>query len=143
MAIKTKDARRTAQKAGKMASDARSNPYLQRLAEDPDLRDNLRDAYESARKAYKRMSNGKGPAKAIVEDKKLHKEVRHATESLREASEQLRGKKRRHRVRRLFLLVIVTGIVALALSEGARKTVLDMLFGEEEEFEYTSTTSPS
>ena len=31
--------------------------------------------------------------------------------------------------------------VALVLSEDARKTVLDTLFGAEEEFEYTSTTS--
>ena len=31
--------------------------------------------------------------------------------------------------------------MALALSEGLRKKVLDALFGAEEEFEYTSTTS--
>ena len=31
--------------------------------------------------------------------------------------------------------------VALAVSEGLRKKVLDALFGAEEEFEYTSTTS--
>src|SRR3712207_8610769 len=32
---------------------------------------------------------------------------------------------------------------ALALSEGLRKKVLDALFGAEEEFEYTSTTTSS
>ena len=31
--------------------------------------------------------------------------------------------------------------IALAVSEGLRKKVLDALFGAEEEFEYTSTTS--
>jgi hypothetical protein len=36
---------------------------------------------------------------------------------------------------------MVAGAVALVLSEDARKTVLDALFGAEEEFEYTSTTS--
>ena len=42
---------------------------------------------------------------------------------------------------RLLLVGIVGGAAALALSEGLRKKVLDALFGAEEEFEYTSTTS--
>ena len=42
---------------------------------------------------------------------------------------------------RLILLAIIGGVVALVVSEGARKAVLDALFGAEEEFEYTSTTS--
>src|SRR3712207_6960774 len=37
----------------------------------------------------------------------------------------------------------VAGGLALALSEGLRKKVLDALFGAEEEFEYTSTTTPA
>ena len=37
---------------------------------------------------------------------------------------------------------IVGGALALALSEGLRKKVLDALFGAEEEFEYTATTTP-
>ena len=44
----------------------RSNEYVQRIAEDGELRDNLRTAFESARKAYTRMANGKGPAKAVM-----------------------------------------------------------------------------
>ena len=32
-------------------------------------------------------------------------------------------------------------MIAIVLSEDARKTVLDALFGAEEEFEYTSNTS--
>jgi hypothetical protein len=35
----------------------------------------------------------------------------------------------------------VSAGIALAVSEGLRKKVLDALFGAEEEFEYTSTTS--
>jgi hypothetical protein len=34
-------------------------------------------------------------------------------------------------------------IIALLLREGIRKAPLDRLFGAEEEFEYTSTTSPA
>ena len=36
---------------------------------------------------------------------------------------------------------MVSGAIALAVSEGLRKKVLDALFGAEEEFEYTSTTT--
>ena len=72
----------------------RSNPYVQRLIEDEELRDNIRDAVEAARDAYARIANGKGPAKAIMEDKKVQKDLRKAAESLREASDQLRGKRR-------------------------------------------------
>ena len=43
---------------------------------------------------------------------------------------------------RVLLLGIVGGGVALALSEGLRKKVLDALFGAEEEFEYTASTMP-
>ena len=42
---------------------------------------------------------------------------------------------------RLLLVGLAGAGLALALSEGLRKKVLDRLFGAEEEFEYTSTTS--
>ena len=42
---------------------------------------------------------------------------------------------------RIVLLGVVGTAVALVVSEGLRKKVLDALFGAEEEFEYTSTTS--
>ena len=125
------------------AAQARQNEYVQRFIEDAELRDNFRAAFESARKAYKRMQNGKGPARALVEDKKLQKQLRATADSLQQASEQLRGKRRRrHTGRKLFMLAILGGIAALILSEGARKAVLDRIFGAEEEFEYTSSTAP-
>ena len=142
MAARTKAARQTAGKAGKAANQARQSPYVQRFIEDPELRENVRSAFESARKAYKRMQNGKGPARALVEDKKLQKQIRQTADSLQQASEQLRGKRRRHRGRKLLMLAILGGIAALILSEGARKAVLDRIFGAEEEFEYTSSTAP-
>ena len=39
-------------------------------------------------------------------------------------------------------MAIVGGAIALAASEGLRKKVLDALFGAEEEFEYTASTTP-
>ena len=122
---------------------ARNNAYVQRLVEDDELRDNLRTAYESARKAYTRMSNGKGPAKAVMEDKKVQRDLREAATSLRDAADALRTPKRKRRRGRWLLFGLVGAGLAVALSEPLRKKVLDALFGAEEEFEYTSTTSPA
>jgi hypothetical protein len=130
------------QRARDAARSAGSNPYLRRVIEDEELRANIRQAYDSARDAYSRMSNGKGPTHALMDDKKVHRDLRTAAESLREASDQLRGRRRkRHPIRNLLLVGIVGAGVALVLSEDLRKTVMDRLFGAEEEFEYTSTTS--
>ena len=126
--------------AGKAAKD---NPYVQRLIEDDELRSNLQTAYESARKAFDRMANGKGPS-AAINDKKTQKELRAAAESLRDAADSLKSAKKRKgggKGRTLFVLIVGAGL-ALALSEGLRKKALDMLFGAEEEFEYTSSTTP-
>ena len=138
--------KKKAAKAGAGAAAAakavRSNQYVQRVMDDPELRDNLRSAFESARKAYGRM-NGKGPVKAVTEDKKTQKELKEAANSLKVAADQLRGnKKKKSRKGRVFLLAIVGAGVALVVSEGLRKKVLDALFGKEEEFEYTASTTP-
>ena len=126
------------------AKAAKDSPYVQRLIEDEELRDNITHAYESARSAYERLSNGKSPAKAIFDDKKLQKELKTAAESIKDATSALREgpvKKKRGGFARKLLLVAVAGGLALALSEDLRKKVLDALFGAEEEFEYTSTTT--
>jgi hypothetical protein len=133
----------TATRATDIYETARENPYVQRLIEDDELRDSLRDAFEAAKGAYGRATgNGKSPVKAVTSDKKVQKDLRNAAESLREASERLRKPPKRKRgIGRLILLGLVAGAIALVLSEGARKAVLDTLFGAEEEFEYTSSTS--
>src|SRR5688572_29759942 len=142
MAAKSKRAAQSAKKAGEAASSLRSNPYVQRLIDDDELRENLRDAVEAARDAYARISNGKGPT-AILEDKKVQKDLRQAAESLRDASEQLRGKRKKSRLGRIILIALLGAIIAVLLSEDIRKALLDKLFGAEEEFEYSSTTSPT
>jgi hypothetical protein len=137
--------------AKKQAAKARSaatgaSPYVQRVIEDAELRENVRVALENAKKAYARLTNGK-PATKVLDDKKLHKEVKQAAESLRDAGQALREgpkkKKRRGGFGKLVLLGIVGAGAAIALSEGLRNKVLDTLFGAEEEFDYTSTTSPA
>jgi hypothetical protein len=139
-------AKKMGSKAGDAARQLRENPVLQRLVEDEDLRGNLRTAYESGRVAYGRLNNGKGPAKALLEDKKLQKELRNAANALREVNDSLQKKPRRRRrggLGRLLVLGLVGAVLALALSEDLRSKLLDTLFGAEEEFDYSSTTAPA
>jgi len=135
-------------KAKDKASNAVENakPYVHRLMEDEELRENLREAFEAGKNAYDRASGAKKPS-ALLDDKKLQDDLRSATDSLRAVSEALRepekaAKSGGHPILKLLLVAFVGAILAIALSEDIRKAVLDQLFGAEEEFEYSSTTSP-
>jgi SspJ family small acid-soluble spore protein len=144
MAARTKKAKKAASKAS--AAAATTSPWVQRLVEDEDLRDNFRVAFEAAKDAYDRISSdGKSP-QALVSDKKLQKDLNKAAGALKDAGSALKEgpkpKKKRRPMRKLLLLFVGAGI-ALAVSEDLRTKVLDLLFGKEEEFEYTSTTPPA
>jgi len=132
-----------ATQAADLYSTARENPYVQRLIEDEELRDSLKKAFEAARGAYGRATSNGSTVKAVTSDKKVQRDLKAAAENLRDASEALRAPKKRKKSRlgRLVLLALIGAGLALILSEDARKSVLDALFGAEEEFEYTSTTS--
>jgi len=131
-------------KASEAAKAAQRNRYLQRLIEDEDLRGSLFTAYGAARSAYGRMSNGKPATQALFEDRKLQRELKEAANALRDASSALREPPKRRRsggLGRTLVLLAVAGVLAMALSEGLRSKVLDLLFGSEEEFDYSSTNA--
>jgi hypothetical protein len=132
-----------ATQAADLYSTARENPYVGRLIEDEELRDSLKKAFEAAKGAYGRATSNGSTVKAVTSDKKVQRDLKVAAENLRDASEAFRAPKKRKKSKlgRIILLGLVGAAVALILSEDARKTVLDALFGAEEEFEYTSTTS--
>lgn len=139
---KRKKAKAVAFTPADVANIAKTNPYIQRLIEDAHLRENVQKAIESSKSAYGRIGNGKTPAKAILEDKKLQNDLRHAMEAVRDASVALSAapKKQARKGRRLGRKVAVVTLgagLALAGSEKLRSKVLDALFGKEEEFEYT------
>ncbi len=132
-----------ATQAADLYSTARENPYVERLIEDEELRDSLKKAFEAAKGAYGRATSNGSAVKAVTGDKKVQRDLKVAAENLRDASEAFRAPKKRKKSKlgRIILLGLVGAAVVLILSEDARKTVLDALFGAEEEFEYTSTTS--
>src|SRR3712207_4320910 len=136
-------AKSKAAKASAGAAVAGAQPYVQRLIQDAELRDNIRTAYDSGRSAYHRLNNGKAPAKALLDDKKLHKDLQRAADSLRDASDALREgpqkRKRKGGIGKLLFIALIGGAVALGASADLRNKVLDLLFGAEEEFDYTST----
>jgi hypothetical protein len=129
--------------AADLSNITKANPYIQRLIEDAELRENVRTALDSGKSAFNRLSNAKAPQKAILDDKKLQNELRSAAEAVRDAAMALndapkhsKPKKKRGLGRRLFVVLVAAG-AALALSESLRSKVLDTLFGAEEEFQYT------
>ena len=135
--------KKAAAAAGAVAA-ARTNPYVQRVVEDDDLRDNVRVAFEAARDAYDRLTDGKAPQKVIMEDKKFRRDLQTAAEALRDAGSSLRAApKKRGGFGRKLLFVAVAAGAAIALSSELRSKLLDALFGAEEEFDYTSTTTPN
>jgi hypothetical protein len=140
-------AKKKAAKAGAAAGAVTRSPYVRRLAEDEELRQNLWSAYVSARKAVGRLQNGKSPTKQIFDDKRLQKDIKSAAESFKDASVALHEAPKRKRKRvglgKLLLIAVIGSAIALAVSEDLRKKLLDALFGAEEEFEYTSTTAPA
>jgi hypothetical protein len=133
-------------RAADAARAAQTRGYIQRLVEDEELRGSLLSAYGSARSAYGHLNNGKPATRALFEDRKLQGELRDTAEALRDVSITLREppkRHRRHRGSRSLLLLAFGAVLAVALSEALRSKVLDVLFGAEEEFDYSSTTAPS
>ena len=138
-----------------LATITKANPYIQRLIEDGELRENISTAVDSSRSAYNALLSSGSPQKAVFEDDKLHGHVSSAASAIRDIATTLndvpngkvkktKPKKKGLRLGRKLLLVLVAAGAALALSEPLRNKVLDALFGAEEEFQYTppaATTS--
>lgn len=142
--------------AAEAAAAVKANPYLQAVTGDSELHDNVRVAYDSARTAYERLASGKVPPKAVLDDKKLHASLATAAAALKDVGTALADapdtKKSRKKAakasktgglgKKLLVLVVGAG-VAIAVSSDVRNKLLDLLFGAEEEFDYTSTTAPA
>lgn len=129
------------------AESLMAKPAVQRAIQDPAVRDEARVAYEEARGAYERIRSSKhGVASSLLDDKKTQNALKAAgAAGLAIATALHEGPakpKRKRRWGRLVLLALVGGALAIALSEGLRNKILDLLFGAEEEFDYVSTTAP-
>src|SRR4029079_8556143 len=72
-----------------------ARPYVERLAQDEELHDHVKKAYESARTIYDELLGDRGTtglAFKVARDKDIQDELRKAVEELRKAAERAQGK---------------------------------------------------
>src|SRR5947207_14807436 len=73
-----------------------ARPYIERALNDEDLRNNVRNAFESARQVYNELIGGRGAiplATRVATDKDIQERLRDAVDELREAADRVQGKK--------------------------------------------------
>src|SRR6478672_7801909 len=118
-----------------------ARPYVERALTDEELRQNVRNAFESARQVYSELMGGRGAipvATRVATDKDIQERLREAVDELREAADRVQGK-REHGARNTTLLLtgIVLGILFNPVTGAqTRKWLSDTLFGPTDDFTY-------
>ncbi len=125
-----------------------ARPYIERALHDEDLRDNVRNAFESAREVYNELIGGRGAipvATRVATDKDIQDRLREALDELREAADRVQGKKD-HGTRNTLLLItgIALGLLFNPVSGAqTRRWVSDKVFGPSDDFTYQGNSTPS
>jgi hypothetical protein len=122
-------------------------PYVERALHDEELRDNVKNAFDSARAIYEELIGNRGlvtTAGRVATDKDIQDQLRKTVEELRTAADRLQGKKQQHAARNSTLLLIGIALGILfnpATGPATRKFISDKLFGGGGDFTYESSSS--
>ena len=139
----------TKERAAAAAASAR--PYVERALRDQELRDNIRNAYTSARAVYDELSRRRvsDAASQLAGDKDMQDEIRSAIDELRNASRRVKDVKngapepaRAAKNSVLLLFGIVIGLLLNPITGPALRRALGRkLFGSENGFVYQGNGS--
>jgi hypothetical protein len=124
-------------------SDAAGNvkPYVDRALKDPELRESVRNAYESARSIYNELMGPKGVtgvATRVATDKDIQDELRSTIAELRKAADRVQGKEA-HKSRNsglLFIGILLGVLFNPVTGSKTRKWVSDRFLGGGDDFTY-------
>ena len=139
----------TKDKVADAAASAR--PYVERALRDKELRDNLRNAYTSARAVYDELSSRRRMSDAATQlagDKDLHDEIRSAIDEIRNAAGRVKDVKKdtpdpgRAWSGMLLVVGIALGILLNPITGPAvRRMLASKLFGSGNGFVYQGNGS--
>jgi hypothetical protein len=116
-------------------------PYVDRALHDAELRENVRNAYESARSIYNELIGNRGVtglATRVATDKDIQDDLRQTVAELRKAADRVQGKEA-HKSRNggLLILGIVLGILFNPLTGPVtRKWLSSRALGGGDDFTY-------
>lgn len=124
-------------------SDAAGNvkPYVERAIRDQELRESVRNAFESARSVYNELVGNRGVtgmATRVANDKDIQDELRATITELRKAADRVQGKAQ-HKGRSGGLLLVGIALGALFnpfTGPATRKWLSERLFGGGDDFTY-------
>jgi hypothetical protein len=131
---------RTTDKVSDAAASFR--PYVERALTDQELRENVRNAYESARAIYDELIANRGVtgvAKRVASDKDIQDELRSAVIELRTAADRVRGRTEKERKGHPVLLFLGIGLALVFnpfTGPQIRKWISERVVGETDGFTY-------
>lgn len=120
-----------------------ARPYVERMAQDEELHDHVKKAYDSARRIYDDLigpSGATGVAFKVARDKDVQDELRKTLDELREAGRRARGDES-HTGRNVTLLLMGVAIGVLfnpMTGPETRGWLREKIFGPDEPFEFDS-----